>query len=152
MNTPALDSLHSLYCSILLQVRSVRDISVRDSEAPNPSTRLDHAWRRVEARVDGPDTAVMHPARCFGDFGRTRCARVEAAAPTRGTNHQTRTEASTTRIITRGSQHLATSLFSVIGVGSGDEQRRRTTSALILTMQAVPLFARAITSRVGAPA
>ncbi|MBQ7803966.1 hypothetical protein [Rhodococcus sp. (in: high G+C Gram-positive bacteria)] len=43
-------------------------------------------------------------------------------------------------------------LFSVIGVGSGDEQRRRTTSALILTIQAVPLFARAITSRVGAPA
>ncbi|MBT2275426.1 TerD family protein [Rhodococcus qingshengii] len=43
-------------------------------------------------------------------------------------------------------------LFSVIGVGSGDEQERRTTSALISTMQAVPLFARAITSRVGAPA
>lgn len=43
-------------------------------------------------------------------------------------------------------------LFSVIGVGSGEEQERRTTSALISTMQAVPLFARAITSRVGAPA
>ena len=43
-------------------------------------------------------------------------------------------------------------LFSVIGVGSGEEQERRTTSALVSTMQAVPLFARAITSRVGAPA
>lgn len=43
-------------------------------------------------------------------------------------------------------------LFSVIGVGSGEEQERRTTSALVSTMQAVPLFARAITSRAGAPA
>ncbi|GEM_PF-193911 len=43
-------------------------------------------------------------------------------------------------------------LFSVIGVGTGEEQERRTTSALISTMQAVPLFARAITSRAGAPA
>lgn len=43
-------------------------------------------------------------------------------------------------------------LFSVIGVGSGEEQERRTTSALVSTMQAVPLFARAISSRVGAPA
>lgn len=43
-------------------------------------------------------------------------------------------------------------LFSVIGVGSGEEQERRTTSALTSTMQAVPLFARAITSRAGAPA
>lgn len=52
----------------------------------------------------------MHPARCFGDFGRTRCARVEAAAPTRGTYRQTRTEASaTTRFRTRGSRHLGTS-------------------------------------------
>lgn len=43
-------------------------------------------------------------------------------------------------------------LFSVIGVGSGEEQERRTTSALTSTMQAVPLFARAITSRAGATA
>lgn len=43
-------------------------------------------------------------------------------------------------------------LFSVIGVGSGEEQERRTTSALVSTMQAVPLFARAVSSRVGAPA
>ncbi|MCJ0904515.1 TerD family protein [Rhodococcus sp. ARC_M6] len=43
-------------------------------------------------------------------------------------------------------------LFSVVGVGAGEEQERRTTSALVSTMQSVPLFARAITSRVGAPA
>ncbi|MGW6659017.1 TerD family protein [Rhodococcus sp. NPDC055024] len=43
-------------------------------------------------------------------------------------------------------------LFSVIGVGTGEEQERRTTSALVSTMQAVPLFARAVSSRVGAPA
>lgn len=40
----------------------------------------------------------------------------------------------------------------MIGVGSGEEQERRTTSALVSTMQTVPLFARAITSRAGAPA
>ncbi|MFE1591946.1 TerD family protein [Nocardia sp. NPDC058705] len=43
-------------------------------------------------------------------------------------------------------------LFSVIGVGAGEEQERRTTSALISTMQAVRPFARAICARIGAPA
>lgn len=43
-------------------------------------------------------------------------------------------------------------LFSVSGVGSGEEQERRATSALIATMQAVRPFARAICSRAGAPA
>ncbi|KIQ20469.1 TerD family protein [Rhodococcus sp. MEB064] len=43
-------------------------------------------------------------------------------------------------------------LFSVVGVGSGDEQERRATAALIATMQAVKPFARAISGRVGAPA
>ncbi|WP_278263687.1 TerD family protein [Nocardia sp. AG03] len=43
-------------------------------------------------------------------------------------------------------------LFSVIGVGAGEEQERRTTSALISTMQAVRPFARAICARMGAPA
>lgn len=43
-------------------------------------------------------------------------------------------------------------LFSVIGVGAGEEQERRTTSALIATMQAVRPFARAICARMGAPA
>lgn len=42
-------------------------------------------------------------------------------------------------------------LFSVSGVGSGEEQERRATSALIATMQAVRPFARAICSRAGAP-
>ncbi|WP_308014707.1 MULTISPECIES: TerD family protein [unclassified Rhodococcus (in: high G+C Gram-positive bacteria)] len=41
-------------------------------------------------------------------------------------------------------------LFSV--VGSGDEQERRATAALVATMQAVRPFARAISGRVGAPA
>lgn len=43
-------------------------------------------------------------------------------------------------------------LFSVIGVGTGDEQERRATSALIATMQAVRPFARALCARMGAPA
>ncbi|WP_067702557.1 TerD family protein [Nocardia jejuensis] len=43
-------------------------------------------------------------------------------------------------------------LFSVIGVGTGEEQERRATSALISTMQAVRPFARAICARMGAPA
>ncbi|MEV6360130.1 TerD family protein [Nocardia asteroides] len=43
-------------------------------------------------------------------------------------------------------------LFSVIGVGAGEEQERRTTSALIATMQAVRPFARAVCARMGAPA
>lgn len=43
-------------------------------------------------------------------------------------------------------------LFSVIGVGAGEEQERRATAALISTMQAVRPFARAICARVGAPA
>ncbi|WP_280346853.1 TerD family protein [Nocardia neocaledoniensis] len=43
-------------------------------------------------------------------------------------------------------------LFSIVGVGSGEEQERRTTSALIATMQAVRPFARAVCARMGAPA
>lgn len=43
-------------------------------------------------------------------------------------------------------------LFSVVGVGSGEEQERRATSALIATMQAVRPFARAVCTRMGAPA
>ncbi|MRH91549.1 TerD family protein [Nocardia sp. SYP-A9097] len=43
-------------------------------------------------------------------------------------------------------------LFSVIGVGAGEEQERRATSALIATMQAVRPFARALCARMGAPA
>ncbi|CCQ16345.1 putative uncharacterized protein [Rhodococcus sp. AW25M09] len=42
-------------------------------------------------------------------------------------------------------------LFSVYGVGSGEEQEKRATSALIATMQAVRPFARAICARAGAP-
>ncbi|MFE7741166.1 TerD family protein [Nocardia sp. NPDC057455] len=43
-------------------------------------------------------------------------------------------------------------LFSVFGVGAGEEQERRATSALIATMQAVRPFARALCARMGAPA
>ncbi|MEU8897300.1 TerD family protein [Nocardia sp. NPDC048505] len=43
-------------------------------------------------------------------------------------------------------------LFSVVGVGAGEEQERRATSALIATMQAVRPFARALCARMGAPA
>ncbi|MGO4204136.1 TerD family protein [Rhodococcus sp. TAF43] len=43
-------------------------------------------------------------------------------------------------------------LFSVVGVGGGEEQERRATSALVATMQAVSPFARALCSRMGAPA
>ncbi|WP_063057976.1 TerD family protein [Nocardia sienata] len=43
-------------------------------------------------------------------------------------------------------------LFSVAGVGAGEEQERRSTSALVATMQAVRPFARALCARVGAPA
>ncbi|MFC4375001.1 TerD family protein [Nocardia halotolerans] len=42
-------------------------------------------------------------------------------------------------------------LFSVFGIGAGEEQERRTTSALISTMQAVRPFARAVCARMGAP-
>ncbi|MCZ4560153.1 TerD family protein [Rhodococcus sp. IEGM 1401] len=42
-------------------------------------------------------------------------------------------------------------LFSVSGVGSGEEQEKRATSALIATMQAVRPFARAICAHAGAP-
>lgn len=45
----------------------------------------------------------------------------------------------------------AARLFSVSGVGSGDEQEKRATSSLIATMQAVRPFARAICARAGAP-
>ncbi|RBO82956.1 stress response protein SCP2 [Nocardia puris] len=43
-------------------------------------------------------------------------------------------------------------LFSVVGVGAGEEQERRATSALLATMQAVRPFARALCARMGAPA
>ncbi|WP_425577635.1 TerD family protein [Nocardia callitridis] len=42
-------------------------------------------------------------------------------------------------------------LFSVIGVGNGEEQERRATSALLATMQTVRPFARAVCARIGAP-
>lgn len=42
-------------------------------------------------------------------------------------------------------------LFSVAGIGAGDEQERRATSAFVATMQAVKPFARAICARIGAP-
>lgn len=42
-------------------------------------------------------------------------------------------------------------LFSVIGVGTGDEQERRTTSTLISTMQSVPKLARVLCNRMGSP-
>ncbi|MEV0706977.1 TerD family protein [Nocardia aurea] len=43
-------------------------------------------------------------------------------------------------------------LFSVFGVGAGEEQEKRATSALIATMQAVRPLARALCARLGAPA
>ncbi len=43
-------------------------------------------------------------------------------------------------------------LFSISGVGTGEEQEKRATSALLATMQAVRPFARAICARAGAPA
>ncbi len=43
-------------------------------------------------------------------------------------------------------------LFSVAGIGAGEEQERRATSALVATMQAVRPFARAVCARMGAPA
>lgn len=43
-------------------------------------------------------------------------------------------------------------LFSIVGVGGGEEQERRATAALVATMQAVRPFARAICSRIGSPA
>ncbi len=51
-----------------------------------------------------------------------------------------------------GDGWLTARLFSVSGVGSGEEQEKRATSALIATMQAVRPFARAICSHAGAPA
>ncbi|MEV0355381.1 TerD family protein [Nocardia sp. NPDC050697] len=42
-------------------------------------------------------------------------------------------------------------LFSVAGIGAGDEQERRATSAFVATMQAVKPFARAVCARIGAP-
>ncbi|GEA89860.1 TerD family protein [Cellulomonas cellasea] len=43
-------------------------------------------------------------------------------------------------------------LFSISGVGTADEQEKRTTSALLATVMGVPAFARALTARFGAPA
>ncbi|MFH5228327.1 TerD family protein [Antrihabitans spumae] len=43
-------------------------------------------------------------------------------------------------------------LFSISGVGTGEEQEKRATSSLLATMQAVRPFARAICARAGAPA
>ncbi|WP_198428082.1 TerD family protein [Nocardia bovistercoris] len=43
-------------------------------------------------------------------------------------------------------------LFSVFGVGAGEEQEQRATSALIATMQVVRPLARALCARMGAPA
>lgn len=43
-------------------------------------------------------------------------------------------------------------LFSIYGVGAGEEQEKRATSALLSTMMGVRPFARAVTAHLGAPA
>lgn len=43
-------------------------------------------------------------------------------------------------------------LFSIYGVGAGEEQEKRATSALLATMMGVRPFARAVTAHLGAPA
>ena len=43
-------------------------------------------------------------------------------------------------------------LFSIIGVGTAEEQERRATSSLLATMMAVREFGRALVTRFGGPA
>lgn len=54
-------------------------------------------------------------------------------------------------VLSGGDSWQTARLFSISGVGSGEEQEKRATSALLATMQAVKPFARAICGKVGAP-
>jgi stress response protein SCP2 len=53
---------------------------------------------------------------------------------------------------TEGNDWRAARLFPVAGIGGGEEQERRATSALLAVMSGVREFGRAVTTRCGAPA
>ncbi|MGW4280634.1 TerD family protein [Nocardia sp. NPDC004750] len=123
-------------------------------------------------RADGPlddvsDASVQEPQPAFpADGGPSGAGAPQGkpGRPARADTQATRTKGVRTakRVAKRArpmefklAEHEAwqpAPLFSVSGVGVGEEQERRATSALIATMQAVRPFARSLCARIGAPA
>lgn len=81
-----------------------RNSRPHSAAAPRSSARRRRSNHR--RRACSPRT---HPTRCFGDFGRTSCTRVEAGASARGKYRQTCAKRhfpfSHSRKPTRGNQH-----------------------------------------------
>ncbi|RHA43649.1 TerD family protein [Cellulomonas rhizosphaerae] len=142
-------------------------VAVDDAEAPEaepgepaPLSVADDTIEAVETRpddstIDEPTTATVI------DFPAPALVAVpsESAAPARRRSAGVRTSKRATARVQAPRLQLAGAegwqaarLFSVSGVGVGEEQEKRATSALLSTMMAVPAFGRALTSRFGAPA
>ncbi|MEV0684319.1 TerD family protein [Nocardia sp. NPDC050378] len=101
---------------------------------------IDDGEPAAEPVHDAPATTVTEPA--------------PTAAPARGVRTAKRPVRKSKPIEFRQAESDAwqpARLFSVFGIGAGEEQERRTTSALVATMQAVRPFARAVCARMGAP-
>lgn len=124
-------------------------VDIDDEAAPNDTRTVDSA---------GAELAASEPAGPPDAAPQERTAS-ESAAPAPARRQGVRT---TKRAVRKSkpieftlAEHDAwqpARLFSVVGVGAGEEQERRATSALIATMQAVHPFARALCARMGAPA
>jgi stress response protein SCP2 len=125
--------------------------------------RRDGSWK-VRAVGQGWESGLSGLATDFGvTVEDTATAEPEVVVPEAPTVQAPKRGVATTRRVVRKTKPIEfrqaesdtwqpARLFSVIGVGAGEEQERRTTSALIATMQAVRPFARAICARMGAPA
>ncbi|WP_232850850.1 TerD family protein [Nocardia acididurans] len=96
-----------------------------------------------------PTTPVADPAAAQRDTAKPRTARSRGVRTSRTVAKRAKPLEFT---LAENDTWQPARLFSVIGVGAGEEQERRATSALIATMQAVRPFARALCARIGAPA
>ncbi|MET9490146.1 TerD family protein [Nocardia sp. NPDC006630] len=120
-----------------------------ETESADPSSGVvpsSQPGTTVEAAGDGSDIAAAD--------GRSTQPDAQTTARSRGVRTAKQVAKKTKPIEFKLAEHdtwQPARLFSVIGVGAGEEQERRATSALIATMQAVRPFARALCARMGAP-
>ncbi|MDF3307045.1 TerD family protein [Rhodococcus sp. T2V] len=127
-------------------------VDIDDDQDPEPAATAD-------APSDSEESAVAAPSGSTGDVPQlVPELPTTPAAPRKATTRGVRTAkraVKKSKPLVFGLAEQDTwqpaRLFSVIGVGAGEEQERRATSALIATMQAVRPFARAVCARVGAP-
>ncbi|WP_459546183.1 TerD family protein [Nocardia sp. X0981] len=111
------------------------DIALTEEAAPAPVTVIG-VRARSDERPDGPDP---RPESSTSRGVRTAKRAARKSKPVEF-------------VLAESDAWQPARLFSVAGIGAGDEQERRATSALVATMQAVRPFARALCARMGAPA